>query len=79
MIDDNLPHGSPEMLRAEIHKTANLIGIQAHIAMTYVEIGDDAGLAYTVRNLINYTKTILAITGDLADMKTAESEAGHEG
>jgi hypothetical protein len=37
--------------------------------MQYAELGDDAGLDYTIRHLVAYTKAALATMADLKAMK----------
>ena len=69
MSDDQISHGTPAALREYIHEVVKRAAIQAEIAMQYAELGDDAGLDYTIRHLVAYTKSALATMADLKAMK----------
>ncbi|WP_262299708.1 hypothetical protein [Microvirga sesbaniae] len=63
------PHGSPWAYREFIEETLNMARIQAELGVTYASIGDDAGLEYTVRRLVAYTRAALTTLNDLRTTK----------
>jgi hypothetical protein len=52
--------------REFIGETLAMAQVQAELGATYAAIGDDAGLEYSVRRLVAYTK---AAVGTLNDLK----------
>lgn len=71
MIHTPQYHGTPQALRDFIGETLFLARIQADLAVTYAEIGDDTGLEYTTRRLTAYVRAALATLKDLRNDKEA--------
>jgi hypothetical protein len=67
MPASEVAHGTPEMLREAIAEQLWLVGCNCENAIRYVELGDDAGLAYSVRRIVACTHAIVATTADLVE------------
>ena len=72
---EGVSHGTPGVLREYIGEALDMARIQADLGVTYATIGDDAGLEYTLRKLVAYTKAALATLNDLRRSKTQENAA----
>jgi hypothetical protein len=63
------PHGTPDSYREFIGEMLAMARIQADLGATYASISDDAGLEYTLRRLVAYTRAALATLNDLRTTK----------
>jgi hypothetical protein len=70
------PYGSPEAYRESIAEHLAMTRIQAELGITYAQIGDDVGLAYTARRLVAYFKAAL---GDLNDLQESKKRGNGRG
>jgi hypothetical protein len=75
MNSDQISHGTPDVFREAIHEMAGMVSLQAKLAMTYAELGDDTGLEYAIRHWVAYTRSALATMADLKAMKA--HKGGH--
>ena len=64
-MQDEVPHGSADMLRAEIAEMLGLAAIQCDLAQTHAAIGDDVGLAYAISRFAAYARAAVGIYDDL--------------
>jgi hypothetical protein len=57
------------MLREFISEHVGLAAMQGQLAQFYCELGDDAGLAYSMKKLAMYTKVAVQSFNDLTALK----------
>jgi hypothetical protein len=70
--------GRPD-LRSFVANHLNILGYYVASAQNFAEIGDDAGLEFCVRRLVENTKAVAASTRDiLNENRTAEAEKSGE-
>jgi hypothetical protein len=60
------------LLREFIHENAGFVRIQADLAQTYAELGDDAGLRYALRKLVAHVKAATSSFNDLVTLRAIE-------
>ena len=60
-------HGGPEMLREFIAEHLQLAAMHCQLGIGHAEVGDDLGLAYSVRRLSAYFNVVVATTADLVE------------
>ncbi|HZH10676.1 MAG TPA: hypothetical protein VEZ24_09945 [Microvirga sp.] len=72
-LEDEVPHGTPEMLFQEIASTASGAAFHAEMAAQYASVGNVQGTVYAVRCLVSCTKAIAASTKDLLAMAQVEN------
>jgi hypothetical protein len=77
MNSDQIAHGTPDAFREFIHEMAGLAALQAKLAMTYAELGDDAGLEYAIRHWMAYTRSAIATMANLKVMKAHKGGPDH--
>lgn len=64
--------GTPEALIEVIHDAVRNMEILAYLAQYYIELGDPAGLEYTLKSIKAYLKVAAATFLDLKAMKEAD-------
>lgn len=55
-------------LREEIHEALGSAGVYAGLAQTFAAIGDDAGLAYSLRKQVAYVRHAVGTFNELRDI-----------
>ncbi len=63
-----LPFDFLPELRADIQEAMGMAGIYAGMAQDFAAVADDAGLAYTLRRFMAYTRAAIGSFNDLADI-----------
>ncbi len=69
------PGGSPAELRQTVADMMATVGMRANMACDYAAIGDDAGLAYTLRCAAAEFRAALSAAGMLAEITKVQREA----
>ncbi len=59
--------------REFIAEAMHMAAITADLGVRYAAIGDDPGLAYSVRKLTAYTKAAISALADLQDMRARDA------
>jgi hypothetical protein len=67
------PHGTPEALREFIAEHLNMACIHASHAVSYAEIGNDAGLEFAIRNAALYFRAAIDTMKQLKAEKAAKA------
>jgi hypothetical protein len=62
------------LLREFVYEHLDLARAQCEMAMKYIELGDDVGLAYALRHFAGYAKTAVVTFNELASLRRADSE-----
>jgi hypothetical protein len=76
MMDlEQVSHGTPEMLFAEISATAAGAAFHAQMLAEYASVGNKAGTLFALRSLIACTKAAAANGKDLMTMEDAKEFA----
>ena len=65
--------GTPDAYREFLALTLGGAHIHANLGQTYAEIGDDAGLDYSIRSLVACTRAAVDTLADLKAMKAKQA------
>ena len=68
--------GTPDAYREFIAHALGRAEILANLGQTYAEIGDDAGLDYSIRSLAAYIQTAVSTLADLKALKAKQAARG---
>lgn len=72
--NDYPPGGSPAELRQTVADMMSSVGMRSNMAVDYAVLGDDAGLAYTLRCAAAEFRAALSAAGMLAELRKAKAD-----